>query len=314
MGGRSGGGRSGGSRSFGGRSSSSGRGGGRSIGGSSSGGSSFGGGRSGYGGSYYGGPVFYGRPYIGKTAVILILVLAVVIVLFVLIGGGSSGSIAKSSYRREPLPSGTVNEGEYLRDDAKWIDHVSMVKNSMRYFYQKTGVQPYLWITQSINGSKDASWEEIEAAVEKLYEDEFTDEGHLIVLFYEPRENEYKTAYLAGSAAKTVIDDEAAEILLDYLDKYYYSTGMKDDEYFSTVFTKTADRIMSVTMAPGLIIAFIAGALAFLVILSVVLITVLKHRRLKRQQDIEILNTEVGKLGEDPASVLAKKYEGEQEE
>ena len=305
-GGRGGGGRSSGGRSFGGRSSSGGRGGGRSSGGSSSVGSSFGGGfRSGGGRGAY-----------GSVRVALIIFITLVIAIMVvpaLVGVflRSSGSVARSSYQREPLPEGIVNEGEYLRDDAKWIDHPSMVKDSMRYFYRKTGVQPCLWITQSVNGSKDASWEAIEAAMEALYEAEFTDEGHLIVLFYEPRENEYKTAYLAGAAAKTVIDDEAAEILLDYLDKYYYSAGMKDDEYFSTVFTKTADRIMSVTVAPGLVIAFAAGGLALLAILSVVLITVLKHRRLKRQQDIEILNTEVGKLGEDPASVLAKKYEGE---
>ena len=306
-GGHRSGGRSSGGRSFGGRSSSGGRGSGlRSGGGSSSGGSSFGGGRGGYGGR--GGGIAPG----GIAAIIIVLVMIAGIAF--LMAGGSSGSVARSSYRREPLPEDAVNEGEYLRDDARWIDHVSMVKNSMRYFYRKTGVQPCLWITQSIGGSKDASWEAIEAAMEALYEEEFTDEGHLIVLFYEPRENEYKTAYLAGSAAKTVIDDEAAEILLDYLDKYYYSSGMKDDEYFSTVFTKTADRIMNVTMAPGLIVAFIAGALALLAILTVVLVTVLKHRRLKRQQDIEILNTEVGKLGEDPASELAKKYEGEREE
>jgi hypothetical protein len=178
----------------------------------------------------------------------------------------------------------------------------------MRYFYKKTGVQPYLWITENLGGSKDASWDEIEAAMEGLYKKEFTDEGHLIVLFYESRPGEYKTAYLAGSAAKAVIDEEASRILLDYLDKYYYD-NMGEEEYFAAVFTKSAERIMTVTTDPKLVIAFIVGGLAFLAIISIVVFKALKHRRLKRQQDIEILNMDMSKMGEDEAARLAQKYE-----
>jgi hypothetical protein len=291
-GGRGGGGRSGGGRSSGGRSSSGGRGGGRGSGGGW-----------GSGGGFYLG----GRTYIGSSTISLIII--VVIILGVILASFvGSGPVTKSSYQREPLPAGAVHETEYLRDDARWIAHGTMVKSSLRYFYKKTGVQPYLWITQSINGSKDASLDDMSAALEELYNDTFTDEGHLVVLFYEPRENEYKTAYLAGAAAKTVIDDEASEILLDYLDRYYYSTSLKDDEYFSKVFTESADRIMSVTMDSKLVIALILGGLALVAILALVFITTLKHRRLKRQQNIEILNTEVNKIGEDEASILAKKY------
>jgi hypothetical protein len=301
-GGSRGGGRTGGGRSSGGRSGSGGRGGGLGLGGR-------GGGRSGVGGGgfYSGGPGFFGRTYtyIGSRTAFLIIIVAIILYIF----PWSPGSVTKSSYRREPLPGGIVNETDYLRDDPRWIARVTMVKNSLRYFYKKTGVQPYLWITENINGSKDTSPEEMDEAMEKLYDDTFTDEGHLIVLFFEPRENEYEIRYLAGAAAKTVIDEEASEILFDYLEKYYYSTSLKDDEYFSRVFTKSADRIMSVTMDTKLVIALIFGGLALVAILSVVFAAMLKHRRLKRQQDIELLNTDVNKIGEDNASRLARKYE-----
>jgi hypothetical protein len=38
---------------------------------------------------------------------------------------------------------------------------------------------------------------------------------------------------------------------------------------------------------------------------------VLRHRRLKRQQDIDILNADVSKIGEDEAERLAEKYQDE---
>jgi hypothetical protein len=55
------------------------------------------------------------------------------------------------------------------------------------------------------------------------------------------------------------------------------------------------------------------GEHMILVIVLVVLFTatamILRHRRLKRQQDIEILNADVNKMGGDEASRRAKKYQ-----
>jgi hypothetical protein len=306
-GGRSSGGRSSGGHSFGGRSGSGGRGGGSAnFGGSGSGrrsgGFHLGGG--GFGG--WGGGFHFGG--FGGGWLLWLGVLIFVALVWSALDTGGNDSIARSTYRREPLPEGAVNETEYIKDDEKWLGGQKTVRDSMRYFYKETGVQPYLWITGNLKGSKDASWEEIEAAMEELYKDTFTDEGHVIILFYEPQPGAYKTAYLAGAAAKAVIDEEASEILLDYLDRYYYD-NLDEDEYFATVFTKSADRIMSVTMNPKVVIAFIVGGLAFLAIISVLIVKALKYRRLKRQQDIEILNMDVNKIGEDEAAKLARKYE-----
>jgi hypothetical protein len=227
-GGRSFGGRSSGGRSFGGRSSSGGRGGRIFGGGSSSGGGHriFGGrrwfGRG--GGGEWGGGGWEWVPLLVVSFFIIFIALYVGSVIYHVWGGPITGS----SYQRTPLPAGAVNETAYIRDDADWLAGENSVENSMRNFFKATGVQPYLWITEKINGSRDASWEEIEKAMNTLYQEQFTDEGHLILLFYEPSKGVYKTAYLAGSAAKTVIDDEASRIILDYFDKYYYS-NMEED-------------------------------------------------------------------------------------
>ncbi|MDR0653551.1 MAG: hypothetical protein LBG12_09640 [Synergistaceae bacterium] len=40
------------------------------------------------------------------------------------------------------------------------------------------------------------------------------------------------------------------------------------------------------------------------------MVMVLRHRRLKRQQDIDILNADVSKIGDDEAARRAGKYQG----
>jgi hypothetical protein len=304
---RSFGGRGSRGRSFGGRSSSSGRGGGffgRSSGGGSSSSGWF---RSSGGGSGSSGG---GSGEWSSLRIATIIYLAVVIILITIAASLAiydRRPIAKSTYQREPLSAEIVKETEYIRDDEKWLANPKITRDGMRYFYQKTGVQPYLWIAESLNGSRDASWDEIEAAMDELYQDKFADEGHLIILFYEPRENEYKTAYMAGSAAKAVIDEEASNIILDYLDRYYYGS-LDDDEYFAKVFIESADRIMSVTPNAWVTIAFIAGGVALLIIVSVAILKALEHRRETRRQNIEILNADANKIAEDEAAKLARKY------
>jgi hypothetical protein len=331
-GGGSFGGRSSGGGSFGGRSSSGGRGGKGLFGGSGSGGghglfgrSGSGGGRglSGRSGSSWLGRLFFGDgsnpetgwlgnprfPAIFAAVVVFIIPMLWIGIFF--ITDMAEKWPTRSSYQREALPAGIVKETGYIRDDAKWLVNQNAVQNSMRNFYKATGIQPYLWIAERINGSRDASWEEIETAMNALYKKQFTDEGHLILLFYEPRKGVYKTSYRAGSAAKTVIDDEASRIILDYFDKYYYS-NMEEDEYFATVFDKSADRIMHVSLGVKHVLLAIAGLIALFILYRATAM-ILRHRRLKRQQNIDILNADVSRIGGDEAERLAEKYQDKQD-
>ncbi len=187
---RGGGGSFGGSRGGGGRSFGGGRGrGGGSFGG---GGGSFGGG----GGFHFprdfgssgpiirtgpiinrmppsGGPVFGGggRRRRGGTGcgigcgiiAIVVIVLAVIAALLFSFNTGSSSSgfsgnndITKSTVVRDPLPKGSVDETEYYTDTIGWIGNRTELLDGMKYFYQKTGVQPYLYLTDNINGSTNA--------------------------------------------------------------------------------------------------------------------------------------------------------------
>ena len=138
---RSGG--SGGFGSFGSFGSSSG---GRFLGSGSrmsSGGSNFGG---------SGGPVGCGC---GAFLIILVIILIFLLIIGFFVASVFTGSseITKSTVARQPLPAGSVNETEYYTDELGWINNQTKMEAGLKYFYQKTGVQPHVVIIDNVNGS-----------------------------------------------------------------------------------------------------------------------------------------------------------------
>ena len=354
--GRSGGGGGGGGGGFsggfsgGGRSSggfSGGFGGGRSGGGGFGGGpgGGFGGGRGGGGRGFggFGGPVivnaprYYGggpggtRPGPGGrrngcgtgcgTMVIILVVFFVIIGIFSSLSGGvSSASITKSTETRTALPSGSVTETAYYTDEPGWITNKSELLSGMKKFYQETGVQPYIYIASSVNGTSSPTTAQISSYSDSLYSELFTDEAHFLVVFCDNGNEGYTVGYTIGSQAKTILDDEAISIFHDYLDRYFNtsSDSMTDEEFFSRTFGDTADRIMTVTKSPWPTVVLVLVIAAAVIALVVILykwqgkVREAKEREEKRTQ--EILNTPLEKFGDKDVEDLAHKYEQESEE
>lgn len=327
-GGRSSGGSFGGSRSSGGRSGgsfgssrSSGSRSGGSFGGSRSSGSPSGGffgggfGRSSfgtrrysggnYGGGFYGGGGSGGS---GSGMFIIALIVIAIIVLFIVFSSGGSTEITKSTVQRQALPANSVNETSYYTDELGWINNQTQLLTGLKYFYQKTGVQPYLYITDTINGSHSPSTSELDDFARNLYDQLFTDEAHLLLVFFEYN-NAYMDRYVCGTQAKTVIDTEAADILLDYIDRYYYDNSITDEVFFSKAFSEAADRIMTVTRSPWIGVMKLFGFVLLILLLFTWWRHVKKQKNLEAQQTEEILNTPLEKFGDTEASELARKYE-----
>lgn len=351
-GGRSSGGSFGGSRSSGGRSSGSfGRSGG-SLGGGRTGGS-FGGGKSGgsfSGGGSFGSPFggsrrtfssgssFKGPVILGGgpggfygggrrksspggcgclTAVIIVVIIMIILMAFLLSinlmsSSSSSGGITKSTIEREALPKGSVNETEYFTDKLGWIGNKTKLTEGLKYFYKKTGVQPHLYITDNVNGNSYSTEDELDSFANKLYDELFTDEAHLLFVFYE-YDGFYMDRYVCGTQAKTVIDSEAADILLDYVDKYYYDQNLSEEEFFSKAFSDAADRIMTVTKSPWIPVMIVFGIIVLVVILFIWWKSVKKQKNIEAKQAEDILNTPLERFGDTTAEDLAKKYEDNNE-
>ncbi|MCL2678343.1 MAG: TPM domain-containing protein [Clostridiales bacterium] len=178
----------------------------------------------------------------------------------------------------------------------------------MKNFYNKTGVQPYLYLTDNIYGSTNPNDTQVEQFADALYEELFTDEAHVLLIFMEYAESKYRVWCYAGMQAGAVIDAEARDILLGYINKYYTYENLSNEAYFSKAFNDAANRIMKVTVSPWV------GVFVVLGLLLIVILLFLWWNRSKAQKNLEaaqtekILKTPLDTFGGEAAE-LAKKYE-----
>jgi flagellar basal body-associated protein FliL len=242
---------------------------------------------------------------------VIVLMILIIIVVFIVLGASavfSGGSITKSTVERVALPAGAVDETGYYTDQLDWISNETKLLTGLKYFHKKTGVQPYLYITDNVNGSHHPTESELDAFANKLYDELFTDEAHILLVFFEYN-NAYMDRYVCGTQAKTVIDAEAADILLDYVDRYYYDDSLTDEEFFSKAFSEAADRIMTVTRSPWISVMSVFALLALAVVLFTWWNMARRQKELEARRMEEILKTPLEKFDDLEAEKLAKKYE-----
>ena len=169
----------------------------------------------------------------------------------------------------------------------------------------ETGVQPYVYILP--NGTS-TSESELAARAEELYDELFTDEAHFLLVFCDDGQGSYTCGYAVGSAAKTIMDDEAIGILADYLDRNYQDLSLSEEEIFADTFAQTAERIMHVTTSP---VVYIAGAAAVVAIVALVIYLVRRRsqeRAAERAHVEEMLNTPLETFGDQKLDDLEEKY------
>lgn len=125
-------------------------------------------------------------------------------------------------------------------------DAVDDLDAALKYFYELTGVQPYLIILDNIDGNYAPDWETIDNYLHNRYIELFgEDEGHYIFLYFMNTDGTYTTWYCPGLYTMRIMDDNAYYILTDYLNMYYYESTTWT-EMFELTFISTAENIMRV--------------------------------------------------------------------
>ncbi len=138
-----------------------------------------------------------------------------------------------------------IRNDKMLEDSLGWLTDTKEVTSAMDYFYDKTGIQPYLLICDRIDGKGgEITDAEAEAYLDVLYSSLYADEGHMIFVFMEYEESEYITFLYTGSDADSLMDGEAKEIFLTHADRYYTDSSLSDEAYFAKIFRNSADDIM----------------------------------------------------------------------
>lgn len=320
-GGHSGGGHSSG-RSSGGHRVSSGSSGRRAGSGGGSRGSYSGFGGPSHGGGFYGGG-FYPRPPIRNTVFIghggvvntIISIIIFIVVLVTAFGGfpssksSSTKNIPKSTQNRERLESGVGYDNNCIIDNIGWFDNVTKTEKSIKKFYDKTGVQPYI-VLNAYDSTllTDTAKEEY---AKKWYDEHIKNESTFLYMYFAEPNTDNDVGYMAyvnGKQVSSVMDSEAIEIFWAYVDKYWYS-DMSTDDMFTTIFTKTADRIMtkSTTVADiGNNAVKVIGVIVVFAGIIVVMVIRRKHKAEEAKETEKILNTPLN--GDSEADDLLKKY------
>ena len=320
-GGHSGGGHSSG-RSSGGHRVSSGSSGRRAGSGGGSRGSYGGFGGPSHGGGFYGGG-FYPRPPIRNTVFIghgggintIISIIIFIVVLVTAFGGfpssksSSTKNIPKSTQNRERLESGVGYDNNCIIDNIGWFDNVTKTEKSIKKFYDKTGVQPYI-VLNAYDSTllTDTAKEEY---AKKWYDEHIKNESTFLYMYFAEPNTDNDVGYMAyvnGKQVSSVMDSEAIEIFWAYVDKYWYS-DMSTDDMFTTIFTKTADRIMtkSTTAADvGNNAVKVIGVIVVFAGIIIVMVVRRKHKAEEAKETEKILNTPLN--GDSEADDLLKKY------
>ena len=174
----------------------------------------------------------------------------------------------------------------WLSDRAEWIDDEAKVTKALRYFYEKTGSQPYLVIATDIDGKTDFTDAEGEDWANGIYDERFDDDGHTVVAFVEYAESEYAYYIIAGREAQSVIDREAREIIADEINYWYTDSSLDDSAYFAKVFRESADTIMfdyeettRVANSRRRTLVIVVGAMAVAAVIGFVVINASRRKR-----------------------------------
>lgn len=156
-----------------------------------------------------------------------------------------NGKAEKQTAREKLAAEKCLRTEQMIQDDLHWLSDTGTVKQAMEEFYEKTGVQPYLYICDRLNGKgEEITDEEAESYLEEKYNAMYQDEGHMIFVFMEYAASEYITYLYTGTEASVIINDDAREVFLTNADTYYTDSSLSDEAYFARVFRESAKQIM----------------------------------------------------------------------
>lgn len=177
--------------------------------------------------------------------------------------------VSSSTIEREPIEEGLVNETPYYIDTLNWIQDPATMEDGMRHFYQETNIQPFVYIMDNLDGDPNPNPDDLEAFTRDLYNELFTDQAHLLVVHFDNwdfYDYQYSFHTAIGAQANALMDNEAQDILFDYLE-YHYLRDVDEEVFYSEAFRDTADRIMHVSRSPWIPVLVIIGAAVIIYLL-----------------------------------------------
>lgn len=177
--------------------------------------------------------------------------------------------IPLSTIQRVPLvPKEPFNE-ECIIDEVGCVDNPSLVLGGLGTFYDKTGVQPYIYTTDNVNGKKHVSADELGEYTKDVASHISANDKSIVFFYFEWYPNDVTVYWECAKDTASLFDSEAIVILHSY-SSVLYKSAANASEYFDSLFRRSSERIMSITpdWRPYYWIA--VGAVVLIVILCLI--------------------------------------------
>ena len=242
-----------------------------------------------YGG--YGG--YYPPRRSSSIGSILTAIFFLFVFLFVFVSSFSNGKQV-STRNRERIENPVAYTNDCVKDEIGYVEDTSALSRNLQNFYNKTGIQPYIYLkAYDASLSTDAEKEEY---ARDWYDKNIDNEDTFLYVYFEdadPDEVGYM-AYVNGKEVTSVMDAEAVSIFWNYIDRYWTDGSLTMVQVFTKTFDSTAKTIMTKSTTgkdlakKGILFGTVlVGVVAVIVILRMHY----KRQKEKAQETIEILNT-----------------------
>ena len=233
------------------------------------------------------------------TLIACLIVFAVVIFSFFMIA--SDDSDVTSTINREKIENPIPYDNNCIKDELGYVENTSKLSKNLKNFYNKTGIQPYIYLksydeTLTSDSQKDNY-------AQNWYEQNIDNEDTFLFVYYEdqnPNGIGYM-AYVNGKQVTSVMDSEAVNIFWNYIDRYWTDDSLSTVEVFTKTFNSTANTIMEKSTTSNDIIKIICIIVGIIIVIGgIIYILRMKFKRDKEKakETVEILKTPLDKSDE----------------
>lgn len=219
---------------------------------------------------------FWSSGYVWGIIIGLVLI-AVLVMVF------GSHSVQNSTVNREKLETQYGYIVDRVDDEVGEIGNSRALANEIQGFWQKTGVQPWIYIMKydAESDPADLTLDQRLDLANAYYDLNIPNEAAFLAVFFEDSYGELYldyTVYTVGQQAGAVMDAEACGIFEDFCKTNWYNDKLSTDEVFAKTFSQTATRIMDKTTTGLDVAKYIAIALVVAAV-ALAIIKIMKTRR-----------------------------------
>lgn len=172
----------------------------------------------------------------------------IMLIIFMLLSGGCfyasywfqvNGN--KVENKRVPATASIGFNYNCIHDNLDWVRNDKMTLNSMEYFYNKTGVQPYLVTYGYIDNTK----KELNEFSKDWIANNVHNECYMLIMYISGVDVSQKGnfIYLYGDSVGSVMDPDARQVVSRRMDEKWMNSTPKDS-MLQSFFTELADELM----------------------------------------------------------------------